>query len=76
MIYYSCESQVMQILCFYKTEFFGKNGQITLQFKTLGTLNPEKRKDFASHLNKLKEDLTSQIEQKVPFPVKIFAYQR
>ena len=47
-----------------KTEFFGKNGQITLQFKTLGALDPEKRKKFASNLNKIKEDLTSQIEQK------------
>ena len=26
-----------------KTEFFGKNGQITLQFKSLGSLDPEKR---------------------------------
>ena len=47
-----------------KTEFFGKNGQITQQFKTLGTLDPEKRKDFASNLNKIKDDLTNQIEQK------------
>ena len=30
-----------------KTEFFGKNGQITQQFKTLGNLEPEKRKEFA-----------------------------
>ena len=34
-----------------KTEFFGKNGQITQQFKTLGNLEPEKRKEFASSLN-------------------------
>ena len=27
-----------------KTEFFGKNGQITQQFKTLGSLDPEKKK--------------------------------
>ena len=27
-----------------KTEFFGKNGQITQQFKTLGSLEPDKRK--------------------------------
>ena len=47
-----------------KTEFFGKNGQITLQFKTLGSLDPEKRKDFASDLNKIKDDLTYQLEQK------------
>ena len=47
-----------------KTEFFGKNGQITLQFKTLSSLDPEKRKEFASDLNKIKDDLTNQIEQK------------
>ena len=47
-----------------KTEFFGKNGQITLQFKSLGSLNPEKRKEFASNLNKIKVDLTHQLEQK------------
>ena len=47
-----------------KTDFFGKNGQITQQFKTLGSLNPEERKKFASNLNKIKEDLTAQIEQK------------
>ena len=29
-----------------KTEIFGKNGQITKEFKTLGSLDPEKRKDF------------------------------
>ena len=33
-----------------KTEFFGKNGQITQEFKTLGTLEPDKRKEFASNL--------------------------
>ena len=27
-----------------KTEFFGKNGQITQQFKNLGNLEPEKKK--------------------------------
>ena len=40
-----------------KTEFFGKNGQITQQFKTLGTLEPDKRKDIAFNLNKIKYDL-------------------
>ena len=47
-----------------KTEFFGKNGQITQQFKFLGSLDPEKRKEFASNLNKIKDDLTNQLEQK------------
>ena len=47
-----------------KTEFFGKNGQITQQFKSLGSLDPEKKKDFASNLNKIKDDLTHQLDQK------------
>ena len=47
-----------------KTEFFGKNGQITQQFKTLGSLESEKRKEFASNLNKIKENLIEQIDQK------------
>ena len=48
-----------------KTEFFGKNGKITQQFKNLGSLNPEDRKNFASSLNKIKDDLTTQIEKKL-----------
>lgn len=51
----------LQIL---KTEFFGKSGQITNQFKNLGTISLEKRKEFASSLNKLKDNLTSKIESK------------
>ena len=47
-----------------KTEFFGKHGQITQQFKTLSSLSPNQRKEFASNLNKIKDDLTRQIEQK------------
>ena len=47
-----------------KTEFFGKNGQITQQFKSLGSLDQEKRKEFASNLNRIKDDLTYQLEQK------------
>ena len=47
-----------------KTEFFGKNGQITNLFKNLGSLPVEKKKDFASSLNKLKENLINKIEEK------------
>ena len=47
-----------------KTEFFGKNGQITTQFKNLGTLESNKRKEFASNLNKIKDDLFNQLERK------------
>jgi len=39
-----------------KTDFFGKNGKITIQFKTLGSLDDKKRKEFASELNKLKDN--------------------
>ena len=48
-----------------KTEFFGKNGIITLQFKSLGSIEADKRKEFASSLNKLKVNLTSQLEKKL-----------
>ena len=47
-----------------KTKFFGKNGEITLQFKSLGSIEVGKRKEFASSLNKLKDSLTSQLEKK------------
>ena len=47
-----------------KTEFFGKNGQITQQFKSLGSLDPEKRKEFASELNFLKNELQELILKK------------
>ena len=51
----------LQIL---KTEYFGKSGQITNQFKNLGTISADKRKEFASSLNKLKDNLINQIENK------------
>ena len=51
----------LQIL---KTEFFGKSGQITIQFKTLGSIEVDKRKEFASSLNELKNNLTSELEKK------------
>ena len=47
-----------------KTEFFGKNGKITNQFKSLGSLEADKRKIFASSLNKLKDSLSRQLEKK------------
>ena len=48
-----------------KTLFFGKNGLITLQFKNFGSLSADKKKDFSSALNNLKNDLTIQIETKL-----------
>ena len=40
-----------------KSEFFGKNGIITSQFKSLNSLSPDKKKDLASTLNQIKENL-------------------
>ena len=51
----------LQIL---KSEFFGKNGSISSQFKKMGSLNPEERKNFAKELNTIKDQLTSKIDKK------------
>ena len=47
-----------------KTEIFGKNGQITNQFKNLGSLPADQKKEFASKLNRLKDIFTNQIDEK------------
>ncbi len=47
-----------------KSEFFGKNGIITSQFKSLSSLKPDEKKVFAASLNKIKENLTSLINKK------------
>ena len=47
-----------------KSEFFGKNGSISLQFKKMGSLDPEERKKFAKELNTIKDQLTLKIEKK------------
>ena len=48
----------------FKNRIFWKNGQITNQFKNLRIFTFRKKKEFASSLNKLKDNLTSQIENK------------
>ena len=40
-----------------KTELFGKNGQISNSFKSLGSLPTDERKKFASDLNSIKDEL-------------------
>ena len=47
-----------------KTELFGKNGIISIKFKQLGTIPEEKRKDYATELNLLKNELQELISQK------------
>ena len=46
-----------------KSEYFGKNGSISLQFKKMGSLNPDEKKNFAKKLNEIKDKLTFQIEK-------------
>ena len=47
-----------------KSEFFGKNGSISLQFKKMGSLKTEERKNFAKELNTIKDQLSLKIEKK------------
>ena len=47
-----------------KTELFGKNGYIPNEFKKLGSLESQERKQFASDLNFIKEELQENISKK------------
>ena len=47
-----------------KTELFGKNGIISIKFKQLGLIPEEKRKDYATELNLLKNELQDLISKK------------
>ena len=47
-----------------KTELFGKNGIISIKFKQLGSIPEEKRKDYATELNLLKNELQDLISKK------------
>ena len=48
-----------------KSEFFGKNGIITSQFKSLNSLSPDKKKDLASTLNQIKENFPKAFSKNV-----------
>ena len=54
-------SEINQI----KSELFGKNGLISLQFKKIGTLAESERKKFASDLNVVKDELQDLINFKI-----------
>jgi phenylalanyl-tRNA synthetase alpha chain len=53
-------SEINQI----KTDLFGKNGLISLQFKKIGTIPDSDRKKFASDLNIIKDELQDLINSK------------
>ena len=48
-----------------KTELFGKNGLISSQFKTIGSIPETDRKNFASELNQAKDELQNLIISKI-----------
>jgi len=48
-----------------KSDLFGKNGLISSQFKKIGTMAEEERKQFASDLNIIKNELQELINSKV-----------
>tara|TARA_B100001121_G_scaffold282599_1_gene276075 strand:+ start:343 stop:1410 length:1068 start_codon:yes stop_codon:yes gene_type:complete len=54
-------SEINQI----KSDLFGKNGLVSLQFKKIGTLAESERKKFASDLNIIKDELQSLINSKM-----------
>ena len=47
-----------------KSEYFGEIGIVSSEFKKMGSLDENHRKDFAKKLNLLKDDLTNLIENK------------
>ena len=48
-----------------KTDLFGKNGVITSQFKQLSNIAANERKNFASDLNNIKDELQNVILSKI-----------
>ena len=48
-----------------KTDLFGKNGLVSSQFKQLGKIPEDERKQFASELNEVKDELQNLIVLKI-----------
>ena len=48
-----------------KSDLFGKNGLISVQFKKIGTLSESEKKIFASDLNVVKDELQDLINSKI-----------
>jgi len=49
----------------FKSDLFGKNGIISLEFKKIGQIQESERKKFASDLNEIKNILQNQIDFKI-----------
>ena len=48
-----------------KSDLFGKNGIISIEFKKIGQINESERKKFASDLNEIKNILQGKIDSKI-----------
>ena len=48
-----------------KSDLFGKNGIISIEFKKIGQINESERKKFASDLNEIKDELQTAISKKI-----------
>ena len=48
-----------------KSEFFGKSGSISLQFKKMSSINPDERKEFAKKLNEIKKSINIADRKKI-----------
>ena len=48
-----------------KNDLFGKNGLITNQFKKIGSIPESERKNYASELNLIKDELMNLINMKI-----------
>ncbi|MBY0316792.1 MAG: phenylalanine--tRNA ligase subunit alpha [Bdellovibrionales bacterium] len=46
-----------------KVKYFGKQGQLTLIMKEMGSLAPEERASFGKHVNTVRDELTQLFEQ-------------
>lgn len=59
--------QSLAVLDELRVHFLGKNGLVTQQLKTLGTLAPEERKTKGAEINALKDQIALAIEEKKLF---------
>ena len=50
-----------------RVSFLGKKGLITKQFQSMGSLDPEKRREFGAEINLLKDRIAASIEEKKAF---------
>ena len=57
------EAKNSQELDIIRTNIFGKNGLINLEFKKLGSLSPEDKKKIASEINKTENLLEKHLEK-------------